>query len=138
MFFKSKSKVTTPEPDYIITNSSPNRFVAKVYSDLGAGQIIEYLGNHRDITNVTIQNPPLSDAKQSTVSIVGFTSIVDGVVLCQNITHFKFSGFNLSEIAVDLCSHFIGSTTLTNIGFWRSSLNDMAAYTIVCDFLFIF
>ena len=55
--------------------------------------------------------------------------------MCTNITVFKFSGYNLSEFAVELATHLVNSITLTNISFWRASLNDMCAYTVVATLL---
>ena len=49
-FKKKDSKEVRKEIDYSVINREPSKFVVKVYSDLGAGQLVQFLGSNKDIT----------------------------------------------------------------------------------------
>ena len=132
---KNKNNEKEEEIDYVVMNSDPTKFVAKVYSDNGSDQLVRYIDENTLITSVTVHCPALTDQKPMTMTTAGFIRIVEGLVALQRITQFKFSGYNLSTHINAILPYFFPTVTMNTIGFWRASLDDMLAYSTVVTLL---
>jgi hypothetical protein len=88
----------------------------------------------------------VEDLKVS-ITQVGFATLVDCVVMSPSVTSVKFSGlfaffsfiafsgYNLLGVAPSLASQMAASFSISSVGFWRASLDDLTAYA--CVFIFI-